>query len=175
MRGQSENKLKNMTYTAMAIALVTVSTMVIRIPSPKEGYINFGDIMIFITAALLGKRNGFIAGGIGSAMADILSSYAIYAPGTFLIKGLEGFMFGLLIKKNSEGNINIFTAVIASIISAAWMAAGYFLYECLIYGIGTALPNIPANLLQGGISAAAALPILLAVKKAGFMFKTENR
>ena len=31
---------------------------------------------------------GFLAAGLGSALADIFSGYAIYAPATFLIKGL---------------------------------------------------------------------------------------
>ena len=63
--------LKKIVYTAMSIALVTVATMIIRIPT-GEGYVNFGDIFIFIIAALIGKRTAVIAGGVGSAIADLI-------------------------------------------------------------------------------------------------------
>ncbi|MCX7885093.1 MAG: ECF transporter S component [Caloramator sp.] len=169
--GNDKSKIKNIVYSAMAVALVTVATMIIRIPSPKMGYINFGDIMIFITAAILGEKIGFIAGGLGSAFADILGGYFIFAPATFIIKGIEGFIFAVLVKKDKEGRLKIQSIIFASILSALWMVLGYFIYEYLIFGIGTAYPNLPANLIQGGVSAAASIPILLAAEKSGIIFK----
>ncbi|SKA94793.1 Uncharacterized membrane protein [Caloramator quimbayensis] len=166
-----KSKIKNIVYTAMAIALVTVATMIIRIPSPKMGYINFGDIMIFITAAILGRKIGFAAGGLGSAFADILGGYFIYAPATFIIKGIEGLILAMLVKKDKEGNLKSQSIVVASILSALWMVLGYFIYEYFMFGVGTAYPNVPANLIQGGVSAAVAIPILLAAEKSGIMFK----
>ena len=168
-------KLKALVYTSLCIAIVTLSTMIIRIPSPKNGYINFGDIMIFATAALIGKRTGFIAGGVGSALADILGGYIIYAPGTFIIKGIEGLIFALIVKKDSDDNINILSASIAALAASLWMVFGYFIYEYFIFGIGIALPDVPANLIQGIVSAAAVIPIIMAVKKSGLTIKIENR
>lgn len=164
-------KIKSIVYTSMAIALVTVATMIIRIPSPKMGYINFGDIMIFITAAILGKRIGFIAGGLGSAFADILGGYFIYAPATFVIKGLEGFIFALIVKRDKDGNLKAASITLSSIISALWMVMGYFIYEYFMFGIGTAYPNVPANMIQGIVSAAVSIPIILATVKSGITLK----
>lgn len=167
MKNESSKKISSIVYTALAIALVTLSTMVIRIPTIK-GYINFGDIMIFVTAILLGKKTGFLAGAFGSALADILGSYVIYAPGTFIIKGLEGLICAILIGKSTDNKGNTTSLVIAPIISGLWMVFGYFVYEFILFGIGTALPDIFTNLIQGGVSALAAIPIVLTMKKMNF-------
>lgn len=163
----SYKKLLSLVYTALAIALVTLSTMVIRIPTLK-GYVNFGDIMIFVTAILLGKKSGFLAGAFGSALADILVGYAVYAPGTFIIKGLEGLICAFILGKNSDNRINTPSLIISPILAGMWMVLGYFIYEFILFGIGTAFPSIFTNLLQGGVSAIAAIPIILAMKKMNF-------
>jgi Predicted membrane protein len=177
MNNSSSIKLKFIIYTGLSIAMVALATMAIKIPSIKGGYINFGDIMIFITAAFLGKTAGFLAGGIGSAMADILLTYTIYAPATFIIKGLEGLMCALLI-----GNINKAKPsrlIIAMAVSAAWMVFGYFMYEYKIgsllfanpdFGAVAAIANLLGNILQGAVSAAAALPFILTLRKTGISF-----
>lgn len=167
MANESYKKLLSLVYTALAIALVTLSTMVIRIPTIK-GYVNFGDIMIFVTAILLGRKSGFLAGAFGSALADLLSGYAIYAPGTFIIKGLEGLICAFLLYKNSDKKVNTTSLVIAPITAGIWMVVGYFAYECILFGFGTALPSIFSNLIQGGVSAAAAVPIILTMRKMKF-------
>ncbi len=38
-------------------------------------------------------------GGLGSALADILLSYTHYAPITFIVKGIEGYIAGTLLEK----------------------------------------------------------------------------
>lgn len=167
MKNQSNKKILSIVYTALAIALVTLSTMVIRIPTIK-GYVNFGDIMIFVTAILLGKKTGFLAGAFGSALADILGGYMIYAPGTFLIKGLEGLICALLLWKSYNNRVNTSSLIIAPISAGIWMVLGYFIYDFVLFGIGTALPDIITNLIQAGVSAAAAIPIVLAIKNTNF-------
>lgn len=173
------NKLKFLVYTSLSIAMVAICTMIIKIPSVRGGYINFGDIMIFIAAVFLGKTSGLLAGGIGSAMADTLLGYYTYAPATLLIKGLEGLFCSLIAGKIRKDKINIPRLIIALVISAGWMVLGYFLYEYQIggmlfanqdFGTTTALLNLPGNVVQGLVSAAAALPFILAIKKTGISF-----
>ena len=62
--------------------------MLIRIPTPLKGYINLGDAIVLLCAFLLPPSYAFFAAGIGSMLADIFSGYAVYAPATFIIKGL---------------------------------------------------------------------------------------
>ena len=46
-----------------------------------------GDALVLMSAFLLGPVYGTAAAGIGSALADLLTGYAYYAPGTLIIKG----------------------------------------------------------------------------------------
>lgn len=169
-----QNKpLTTIVYVGLSIAMVTLLTMVIKVPSVRGGYVNFGDIAIFITAVLLGKKAGFLAGSIGSALADILLGYSIYAPATFVIKGIEGFICGLLGHKDEE-QAGVPALALATFIAAAWMVSGYFLFEYKIgglmfanedFGITAAVLNLPGNIVQGSVSAAAAIPFILAIRR----------
>lgn len=169
----SSKKLISLIYCALAIAMVTLSTMIIKIPAIK-GYINFGDIFIFSIAVLLGRKTGCAAGAIGSALADFMLGYAIFAPGSFLIKGLEGLICGIINEKIGSNSHKVRTLAIGTTCGALIMIAGYFLYETIIFGFPLALASIPGNLLQGGVSAVAAVPVILAIKKTGIKFSTEG-
>jgi uncharacterized membrane protein len=79
----------------MMIALVFVTTFIIKIPIPfTQGYIHAGDAMIFLASILFGPLIGGLAGGIGSAMADLFGGYAIWALPTLLIKFFMGYLVG---------------------------------------------------------------------------------
>ena len=47
-------------------------------------------------ALVFGWRIGGIAGGVGSALADALGGYFIWAPWTLIIKGIEGILVGTI-------------------------------------------------------------------------------
>ena len=76
---------KKIVFCALLTALTTVSTMVIQIPSPMNGYVNVGDVFVLFSVYYLGPI-GVVCAGVGSALADLFSGYAIYAPATLLIK-----------------------------------------------------------------------------------------
>lgn len=81
---------KNLTKivtTSVFMALTCVATMVIQIPMPlTNGYVNLGDAFVLAAAWMLGGPWGVAAAGIGSALADLLTGYAHYVPGTLVIK-----------------------------------------------------------------------------------------
>ncbi|MGI1690053.1 ECF transporter S component [Thermoanaerobacter uzonensis] len=141
-----QNNVKKIVYGAFMMALVTIGTMVIQIPTPAtKGYINVGDSFIFLTSALFGPTMGFVTGGIGSALADLLSGYAYWAPWTFIIKGIEGLIVGLMYKKY----INEYLRVVSLVIGALWMVLGYYIAGGIMYGFKTSLVDVPSNLVQG--------------------------
>lgn len=73
--------LKKMLLAALFAALACVATMVISFPIPAtQGYINMGDCMVLMSGWILGGLYGALAGGIGSALADLLLGYTVYAP-----------------------------------------------------------------------------------------------
>ena len=74
-----------MCITAVFMALTCVATMVVQIPIPL-GYAHLGDSVILICAFFFGPVVGALAGGIGSAMADILTGFAVWAVPTLIIK-----------------------------------------------------------------------------------------
>ena len=96
-------KVKSIIYAGMMIALVFVATFVIKIPIPfTQGYIHAGDAMIFLASILFGPLIGGLAGGIGSAMADLFGGYAIWALPTLIIKFLMGYLVGFFGHKTEK-------------------------------------------------------------------------
>jgi uncharacterized membrane protein len=83
--------------TAVFTAFVAAATSVFSVYIPAtQGYFNVGEIMIYTSALLMGPYVGAFAGGVGSMISDISLGYPYYAPGTLMIKGLEGFIVGYL-------------------------------------------------------------------------------
>ena len=75
--------------------MVMVATLLVRIPVPGGGYFNLGDVVIIFSGLFGGWKAGLIAGGIGSALADLIG-FPVFAPITLIIKGLEGLVAGLV-------------------------------------------------------------------------------
>lgn len=140
---------KQLVVAALLAALVCVATMVIRIPTPFKGYVNLGDTMVLLAGWILSPVYGFLAAGIGSALADVFSGYAIYAPATFAIKGLTAItacmLFRLLREKAGDNTARIIGGVSAETV----MVSGYLLFEGFMYGFAPSLLNVPANAIQG--------------------------
>ena len=139
--------------------------------SATDGYINLGDCVVLLGAFLLGPVYGAAAGGIGSALADILSGYAVFAPGTFVIKALIAVIAALIMK--ALGSKTKAAPIVASIAGEAWMVLGYFLYESIFLGYGLAAAgSIGGNAIQAvaGVVLASALYAVLSkvpqIKKA---------
>ena len=134
---------------ALLAALTCVATMIIKIPSPLKGYLNLGDCVVLLAGWMLSPVYGFLAAGLGSALADLFSGYVVYAPATFVIKGLMALIayygFKLLHKKLGNLPSRIITGTVAELV----MILGYFALEGFLYGFGPSVVNIPANGVQG--------------------------
>ena len=108
----------NIAIMGILTALETILTTLVKIPIPATtGYFNVGESLIYFTAVLFGPYIGAFVGGVGAAFADILGGCAIWAPGTFIVKGAEGFIVGLVFKylKSNEfikKNWAIFTIIL---------------------------------------------------------------
>jgi len=158
-----------MVLNALMIALVCVGTMIIQIPMPStNGYVNIGDGMIFITSIVFGPVPGMIAGGIGSALADILSGYSHWAIFTLIIKGLEGYVVGIIVRKN----VTKTKSVIASIVGSIIMISGYYLAGGILEGsFIVSLHSIPGNAIQGIASIFIGVPLAIALNKVPYFKK----
>jgi len=139
-----QSKTKKIVIAAMLAALSCVATMVIKIPYP-QGYLNLGDAVVLLSGWLLSPLYGFLAAGIGSALADLLSGYVIYAPVTFVVKGAMAFLMATVAKKKNTA----LSIVLAGILAEVLMIAGYLVFEGVLYGFAAAVANIPFNAVQG--------------------------
>lgn len=144
-----KSNTKKIVMAALMAALACVATMIIKIPSPLKGYLNLGDCVVLTAGWMLSPIYGFLAAGLGSALADLFSGYVVYAPATFLIKGcmalIAYFGFRLLHKKVSDLPSRIISGTAAEML----MILGYFVFEGCMYGFGPSVVNIPANAVQG--------------------------
>ena len=77
------------------LVFLATSLFFIYIPT-TNGFFNIGEIFVYLAALIGGPITGAIAGGLGASMADLALGYGIFAPGTFVIKAIEGFIVGLL-------------------------------------------------------------------------------
>ena len=143
------SKTKKLVMAALMAALTCVATMIIRVPSPLKGYMNLGDCVVLIAGWLLSPAYAFLAAGIGSAMADVISGYMVYVPVTFIIKGLMAVIayygYKFLYRKNNSLLARITSGLVAEIV----MVLGYFVFEGCLYGFAPSMVNIPANSVQG--------------------------
>ena len=155
--------IRNLTYAAVAAALVFVVTRIIYFPIGTSGaYLNVGDVAIYFTAYLLGGPVAAAAAGVGSALCDLSLGYTIYIPATFIIKGLMGLAASRIMKKGRFGFY-----VTACLIGGAIMTLGYALYETCIFGFAVAVSNAPGNLIQWGgsvVIAALLYPVAKRIK-----------
>ncbi len=135
---------------------------------------NMGDTIILLGAWILGPIYGMMAGGIGSMLADLLSGYAYYAPGTLVIKAAMGLAAGLVVwgfGKFTKGRKTFPALLAAAFCAEAIMVLGYFLYAWAILGegISAALQSIPGNLVQAVFGIVAAMTLYGAIEKKGLL------
>ena len=153
---------------AIFAALTCVMTMTIEIPVlATGGYINIGDFIVMFTGLMFGPIIGGLAGGIGSCLADIFLGWPLYALPTLIIKGLEGFVVGIIANPKKESiRINL-RDILAVIIGGLIMVSGYFIVEAFIlnYGILNASIEVPGNLFQFIFGAVASIILIIPIRK----------
>jgi len=143
MKKSRATKAKITAYIATFTALVFAATSVIVVETPAtKGFFNLGETMVYTAALLGGIVVGTIAGGLGSALADLYLGYPHYAPGTLIIKGIEGFIVAYLSSRFRRLNIAQWkvVSVISAIIAFGLVAGlGYTYYrgETILYFLGS--------------------------------------
>jgi len=162
MSSRSTN-LRKIAFAGVAAAFIFIGTQ-IRVPT-AIGYINLGDAVILISSFILGPL-ALLPAAIGSALSDLLAGYAQYIIPTFLIKGLMGFVAGVLLNKSG---VTVLRKLITGIIAEVIMVAGYFVFESLpfMYGPEAAAGSLVFNLIQGVAAIVIFIPVtsIPAIKK----------
>ena len=178
-KGRKAFKLKKTPYTkrrkytrrlvtaALFAAMCYVMTMV-AVPLP-QGYGNLGDCFVLLSGWLLGPVWGAIAAGLGSAVADVAASYAIYAPATFVIKALMAvaayYVGALISRRTSHFGRQLLSHVLAALVAESIMISGYFIYESILYDVATAVGTLVGNGMQGVVGAVLSTALITLVRR----------
>lgn len=158
-----KRKLYLLSATGILSALVFVVTAYLHIPT-NNGYIHVGDGLIYLAACLLPWPYAMVVGAGGAFLADCLTGFAVWAPGSVVIKALTALFFSSKGKKivNLRNSLALLPAALVC-------AGGYYLYESLIYGDFVApLAGIPASITQSVASSAVFLVAGLILDKMKF-------
>ena len=160
-----QEKTRKLVVAALLAALTCVATMIIKIPSPMKGYLNLGDGVVLLAGWILSPAYGFLAAGLGSALADMLSGYVFYAPATFLIKGLMALVafYGYKMLHKKLGGL--VSGILSGIAGEILMVLGYFTFEGFMYGFLPSAVNIPANGVQGVAGVIIGVVLMNVLKK----------
>jgi uncharacterized membrane protein len=147
---------RNVVLGALFIAIVTLMTF-INVPlfGPQGGLIHLGYVALFPIAILYGRYLGLIAGGVGMGLFDILSGWSAWAPGTFVIVGLIGYVVGVL----TTGNPGLLQIIGAMAIGSFISIIGYFLYNSFVMGFGVESASV--SLIGDSLKVFASLVITL--------------
>lgn len=191
-----DERTNRIVMTGIMTSLIMVATMIIRIHIPfTQGYVHLGDAVIFLAVLVLGKKYGTFAAGVGSALADLLSGYAYYAPWTFAVKALMAFVVGAALEHyekklhqenaganpagnndkegsdnhspwlNSKGRLPLLE-LLAMFFGGVEMTVGYYISASLMQGNWyTPLFSIPGNIAQFIVGMVIAIALATALYK----------
>lgn len=175
---------KELVLTALMIALVFLAGSIIKVPT-VGGFVHMGDCMVFLSVVVLGKKKGAVASAFGMLLVDVLGGYYMWAPFTFVIKGIMAYIVGAIIEK--IGGKNAFEDfkkeyIIAFVVGGIFMVIGYFIAGTILAGLLTekigvvqglalAAKDIVGNIIQVVTGIVIAVPlsaIVLSAKKKVF-------
>jgi uncharacterized membrane protein len=170
MNKQRKFTTKDLVFSSMFAAMCAISTY-IHIPF-GGAMVHLGSAFIFTIGIVFGGVYAAIAGAIGSAFFDIVMGSSAYTIWSFVIKGIAGFIVGVVAKgmwpeatqtAMASGQKKMLRAVLGCVLAAAWTLAGYVVAWWQVTGSFTiALANMPSSLLTSGAGMLVAL--LLAPK-----------
>ncbi len=168
-RTYTTTKTQDIVLSGILIALVFVATKFINIRLPVSingGLIHLGNTMLFMAAIVFGKRKGALAGAFGMGLFDVLSGWMAWAPFTFVIRGIMGYLIGRIAWVRDFRGGNLWMNMAAIIVGGLWMLMGYYIAESLLYGNWISpVTSVPGNIIQIVAGAALGLPLIAALKK----------
>ena len=148
---------------AVAIALVTVFTMVVRIPL-GTGYLNLCDVAIAFVAFTLGPVTALVAGGLGPCIADLAGGFGQWAVISFIVHGLEGLLMALILRLVPRKGL---AKLLAGALCILIVPLGYYVLSgAFLVGFEAALADVPGNFIQSTVGAVLGFALSEAVVRA---------
>lgn len=173
MKSKNSKHIQNICVSALMAALIAVATAFIKFNTGiNEGYLHFGDAMVYLSACILPPPYAMLSSAIGGALADIIAGAPIWAPATAVIKALNTlpislmFYFGFIKRKD---RIITPLSVVMSVVSGGVITIfGYLLAEGLMYSFPSAWASAPFSVIQATGSSVIFVVIGLALDAVKF-------
>lgn len=157
-----KNKIRLMCLAGVFTAIIFVFTAYVHIPN-HTGYTHIGDGFIYLCASILPLPYAIFAGAVGALFADLFTGYAIWAPGSVIIKAVTVLYFSRHGKTLSVRNL------VALIPAGLTCIIGYYLYEAAITANFVApLAGIPGYVTQWILSSLVFVIVAAVFDKIGF-------
>ncbi len=150
-------KTFNIVLTGLLAAIIFILTFInIKLPiSINGGLIHLGGVGLIVASYILMPKNAGLAAGIGMGLFDILGGYTIWAPFTFVIRFIQGYITSKLLTKKGGKN-----EIIALILSSIIAIVGYYIAEVILYGNFIApLTSIPGEVILSVAGISIGLPL----------------
>jgi len=162
-------RTRDLVICSLLTAMVFIATrfMNIRLPvSVNGGLIHLGNTILFMSAIVFGKNKGAIAGAFGMGLFDILSGWMLWAPFTFIIRGVMGYITGHVAYLNNKNGNSLVYNIMGILAASIFMIVGYYITEVILYGnIMAPITSIPGNIIQLAVGAVVAIPLSAALKR----------
>lgn len=167
---KNSKKVQQLCLTGLMAAIICVFTAFIKVNTGiNNGYVHFGDSMIYLAGTLLGPWAS-LAAAIGGALADVLAGAPQWAPATAIIKALNAVPFfvmaGLYKKKHGTRKIISWYTIPMVVVSGAISVFGYLIAEGLMYSFPSAWASVPFTIIQAVGSALIFIVLGLALDAA---------
>lgn len=143
---------KKLVMCALFAAICYVATCFLSVPALyTKGYVNLGDLVILLSAYILGGWYGAASAAFGAALADASLGYWFYVPATFIIKGAMVFISAFFFKRSEskDNSISLLYVMLACVFAELFMVLGYFIFESILYkSVVIALSSVIGNVVQ---------------------------
>lgn len=160
------NSIRRLTAAAALTAAVCLVTLLsVRLPGATEGYVHFGDAVIYLLPFFLPLPYALGAACVGASLADLMLGAPVWIFATVPIKAALVLVFSGL---RRQGEIFSRGSVLRSLACVLITCAGYYIGEVIIVSSWTApLFFILFNAIQALASGALFLAAGRAIDKTG--------
>lgn len=170
---KNKSKLYLPAISALFAALCTVFVYFIHIPNGLGGYTHAGDMFVYLAASMLPTPYAAMAGGVGFALADLISGYPHYMLPSAIIRIFIVLLFSYKQEKILCKRNYIALPLAAIITIGGYAITKYFIYilmksETSQAAIAAAVASIPGNIMQCIISSAIFIMLSLTLDKLNF-------